>query len=230
MTGAIANGAGVVLGTYLASLITRQMPRSAVETMRTGLGLFTLTIGLGMGMRASHPLAILLALAIGGVIGSWCGITERLRRLDKRVDKGTSDNTESTVSPMLTASLLFCVGPMAILGAINDGLRGDPNLLYVKTILDFFTAAVLAASIGKRVGFAAVPLVLYEGVLTVLAHNAGPILREFVVNDLTGCGGLLIIALAIDPLLDLKRISVADFLPALALVIPLSFFCEWAKL
>jgi uncharacterized membrane protein YqgA involved in biofilm formation len=167
---------------------------------------------------------VLLALLFGGLLGEWWQIEEALERfsafMEKRFAGGEGGTETNFVVGMTTASLLFIIGPMAILGSIQDGLSGDFTLLLIKSILDFFAAMAFASTLGVGVLFSAFPLLVYQGGITLLAGTADALLTEAMVTEMTASGGVILVALAISSLLEIKKIRVGNLLPAL-LVAPL---------
>ena len=228
LKGAVLNAAAILIGGAAVCIARRQPPPEVVRGVQVALGLFTLSMGVAMSAHPSHPLAVLLALTIGTGTGYALNLGKRLT-VRNRVNESGSDG-EARKSGIVTASLLFCVGPMAILGAIQEGLQGDISLLSVKSVLDFFTAAILTITLGPRVLLAALPVLAYEGLLTFSARIIQPVVDGFVMQDIVACGGLMTVAIAIGPLLSLAELTVANFLPSLILIVPLSLACARARL
>ncbi len=187
--------------------------------MLAGLGLVTLVIGvdLALAWRDTNPLYVMGGVLIGGMTGEALGIERRLAGLGDRLQARVSQDESSTVSEaFFTASLLFCVGPLAVVGAIQDGLQGDYQALATKALLDGFASIALAGTLGWGVGLAAVSVFVYQGAIANLATLFQSLLPEHgeALAALTSAGGVLIIGIALK-LLDLKDVRVGNFLPAL---------------
>lgn len=223
MTGTIINVVTVFLGTALGVLLGGRLTERMSETVLRGLGLVTAAIGLQMFLDTGNVLIVLGAMLVGGILGEWWGIEARLNRLGEWLEarfNRDGDDAESAnrfIRGFVTASLLFCVGPMAILGSIQDGLIGDYRLLAIKSMLDGFAALAFASSLGVGVGFSILPLLFYQGGISLLAAQAQSVLTPDMIAELTATGGVLILGISISTLLEIKPIRVGNFLPALVL-------------
>jgi hypothetical protein len=188
------------------------------------LGLFTAAIGFQMFLKAENPLIVLGALIVGGLIGEWWKIETRVQSLgiwlEKRVTGGSEGSSSHFVRGFLSASLLFCTGPMAVLGSISDGLRGDYLTLSIKSILDGFISIAFASTLGIGVAFSALPIFVYQGSISLLAAQLNSIMSNSMMNEMTATGGILLIGIGISSLLEIKKIRIGSFLPAL-IVAPL---------
>ncbi|GAG06024.1 unnamed protein product [marine sediment metagenome] len=183
----------------------------------------TLAVGMSMAITTKSFVLVLVSIIIGGILGEWWRLEERLDGAGKWLE------TKASRFPFLargeftkgfvTASLVFCVGPMTVLGSIQDGLSGDHTLLAVKSVLDGFSSLVFAASMGMGATFAAITVLVYQGILTLGASLFQTILTDAMITEMTATGGVMILGIGL-LLLEIKRVRVANFLPALA-VIPL---------
>jgi hypothetical protein len=188
-----------------------------------GLALFTAAIGIQMFLTTENAIIVLGSLLVGGILGEWWRIEGRLQELgawlEKRFAGGSGEVSASNrfIRGFLTASLVFCVGPMTILGSIQDGLTGDYNLLAIKSVLDGFAALAFASMLGVGVLFSTLVILVYQGGLSLLAFQAQALISEAMMNEMTAVGGILLVGLAISSLLELKPIRVGNFLPALAI-------------
>jgi uncharacterized membrane protein YqgA involved in biofilm formation len=215
MTGTLINTATVVVGSTLGVLLRSRFPDRVRHMVMWGVGLISLIIGLQMSLSTRNILIVLGSLLTGGIIGELIRLHEGLNRLGEMVQAKLTAEKDSTFSRgFVTASLLFCVGPMTILGSIQDGLSGDYTLLATKSILDGFGSLALAASMGWGVLFAALTVLVYQGGLTLGAGLVKALLTEPMVAEMTATGGTLILAIGLN-LFDLTPIRVANFLPAL---------------
>jgi uncharacterized protein len=180
-----------------------------------GAGLVSLVIGLQMSLSTKNILVVLGSLLAGGIVGELIRLHEGLNKLGDALQVEFSPGKDSTFSKgFVTASLLFCVGPMTVLGSIQDGLNGDYTLLATKSILDGFASLAFAASMGWGVVFAALTILIYQGGLTLGAGLVKTVLTEPMVVEMTATGGTLILAIGLN-LLELTTVRVANFLPAL---------------
>lgn len=161
-----------------------------------------------------EAIVVLISLAIGGIIGELLDIESFLERLGDTLKKKTSSNVSTFTQGFMAASLLFCIGPMAITGAIEDGIKGSYNILLTKSIMDGISSIVLSASLGIGVIFSALVVFGYQGVLTILASMIGSLLPDSSVNCITIVGGLMIIGIGIN-LLGIGKIKVGNLLPGL---------------
>ena len=224
MTGTLLNIAAVLIGGTLGLLLGSRVPERLKATVIAGMGLFTGAIGIQMFLKTENSLIVLGALLIGALLGEWWRIEDGLQALgqilEKRFSK-TGEEPEGTTSKFvrgfLTSSLLFCVGPLAILGSFQDGLTGNYNLLAVKSVLDGFASLAFASTLGPGVLFSAFMVLVYQGGISLLAAQLNSIVTSSMMNEMTATGGVILVGLAISSLLEIKKIRVGNFLPALAI-------------
>jgi uncharacterized protein len=215
MTGTLINTATVIVGSTVGTFLRSRFPDRVRQMVVWGVGLVSLVIGLQMSLSTKNILVVLGSLLTGGIIGELIGLEEGLKKVGDKLQAKLSTEKDSTFSKgFVTSSLLFCVGPMTILGSIQDGLSGDYTLLATKSILDGFASLALAASMGWGVLFAALTVLIYQGSLTLGAGLVKTLLTEPMVAEMTATGGTLILAIGLN-LLDLTAIRVANFLPGL---------------
>jgi uncharacterized membrane protein YqgA involved in biofilm formation len=219
MTGTFLNVATVLLGGALGLLLGPRLPDRIRETVVAGLGLFTAAIGLDLFLDTQSAIVVLASLLIGGVVGEWAQIEELLARmgewLQRRFATRSKGGSSRFVRGFLTASLVFCVGPLTILGSIQDGLTGDYQLLAIKSVLDGFAAMVFASTLGVGVLFSTLVILIYQGALSLLAVQAQAVFTQAMITELSATGGILLLGIAVSRLLELKPIRVGNFLPAL---------------
>lgn len=224
MTGTLLNIATVIVGSIIGLIFGARIPAKLKETVIAGMGLFTVAMGLQMFLKTENPLIVLGALLIGTLLGEWWRIEDGLHRLgeilEQRFSREEDDGSNKFVRGFLTASLLFCVGPMTILGSIQDGLTGDYNLLAVKSVLDGFASIAFASTLGIGVAFSSLIILVYQGGISLLAGQLNAIVNASMMNELTAAGGVLLMGVGISNLLEIKKIRVGNMLPAL-LVAPL---------
>jgi uncharacterized membrane protein YqgA involved in biofilm formation len=230
MTGTIINVIAILVGGALGTFLGSRLPDRIRQTVMAGMGLFVLAIGLQMFLKTANSLVVLASLVVGIVLGEWWQIEEGIRWmgrvLEKRVmpQNGTLEEhqvrQERFVRGFFTASLLFCVGPIAILGSIQDGLTGNYQLLAVKSVLDGFASIAFASSLGVGVLFSALPILLYQGGISLAATQIQPFFTNPMMIEMTATGGILLMAIAVSSLLEVKHIRTGNLLPAL-IVAPL---------
>jgi uncharacterized membrane protein YqgA involved in biofilm formation len=224
MLGTFVNVGAVLLGTGIGVAVGSRLGSGLQQRVLAGLGLVTAVIGvdLALAWRDTSPLYVLGAVLLGGLVGEAIGIEARLARLGDRIQaqvarKRDPSRPASTVSEaFFTASLLFCVGPLTVVGSFEDGLRGNIEPLATKSMLDGFASIALASTLGAGVAFAAVTVLLVQGALTLGASLFEDLLRGEALSAMTSTGGVLIIGIALK-LLDLKDVKVGNFLPALVI-------------
>ncbi len=221
MTGTIINVAAILIGGTIGLLFGSRIPERFKNTVIAGMGLFTAAMGLQMFLKSVNPLIVLGALIIGAMLGEWIGIEDWLQALGETLEKRFSQDTEMGASSrfvrgFMVASLLFCIGPMAILGSIQDGLTGDYNLLAVKSTLDGFASIAFASTLGIGVMFSSVIILVYQGGISLMAGQLNAIVTDPMMAEMTATGGVILMGVAFSNLLEIKKIRVGNFLPALA--------------
>ncbi len=220
MTGTLLNIGAVLIGGALGLLFGGRLPERVRETVVAGLGLFTAAIGVRMFLQTENPIVALGSVLVGGLLGEWWRIEDGLKAVGARLEARFAPGGESGVGSrfvrgFLTASLVFCVGPMTIVGSIQDGLSGDFSLLAIKSVLDGFAALAFASMLGPGVLFSALVIAVYQGGLSLLASQAQAVLTDPMMAEMTAVGGILLLGIAISSLLELRPIRVGNLLPAL---------------
>jgi uncharacterized protein len=225
MVGTLINVGTVLAGTAIGAAVGPRLPDRIQQRVLAGLGMITLAIGIdlalawgGEGTSTSTPLYVLAGILLGGILGEALGIERRLERLGDRVQERLAGaEAHSTVSEgFVTASLLFCVGSLTVVGSIQDGLTGDYELLATKAVLDGFAAVALAATLGWGVGLAALTVLLIQGAITLGAGLFEDVLVGESLAVLTSAGGVTIVGISLK-LLDVADVKVGNFLPALVI-------------
>ncbi len=219
MTGTFINVGTVLAGTLIGTLVGRRLPEGLQQRVMAGLGLVTLVIGVdsALAWNDTNPLYVLGGVLLGGLVGEAIGIERWLERLGDRIQRAVAGEGHSTVSEgFVTASLLFCVGPLTVLGSIEDGLTDEYTQLATKSVLDGFASIALAAGLGWGVGLAAITVLVVQGAITLGAGAFDDILTGETLDALTSAGGILIIGISLK-LLELKDVKVGNFLPALVI-------------
>lgn len=224
MTGTIINVIAIIVGSILGLLFGARLSDQLKSTIISGLGLFLLAMGLQMFLKTENSLVVLGALLFGTLLGEWWRIEDGLHRLgeflESRFSRQEGDGSSRFVRGFMTASLLFCIGPVAILGSIQNGLTGDYNLLVVKSVIDGFASIAFASTLGIGVAFSSLIIFFYQGGISLMAAQLNAVVTTSMMNELTATGGILLIGIGISNLLELKKIRVGNMLPAL-LIAPL---------
>jgi hypothetical protein len=229
MVGTFVNTACILLGGFLGVLLGSNLKDNLKQTVVSGLGLFTLAYAVSLFLVTQNALIVLGSIVIGILLGEWWRIEDGLTwlgtRLESKVNKGNGGAVGSArfIKGFLTSTLLFVIGPMAILGSIQDGLTGDFNTLLIKSVLDGFTAMAFASTLGVGVMFSAVPVLLYQGAITLLAQQVQKFATPEMMNELSATGGVILAGLAISSILEIKKIRTGNFLPAL-IIAPIIVF------
>jgi uncharacterized membrane protein YqgA involved in biofilm formation len=221
MTGTFINVAAILIGGTIGLIFGSRIPERFKNTVIAGMGLFTMAMGLQMFFKSNNQLIVLGAIIIGAMLGEWIGIEDWLQSFGQTLEKRFSRDTETGagskfVRGFMVSSLLFCIGPMAILGSIQDGLTGDYKLLAVKSTLDGFASIAFASTLGIGVMFSSIIILIYQGGISLLAHQLNAIVTDPMMAEMTATGGVILMGVAINNLLELKKIRVGNFLPALA--------------
>jgi uncharacterized protein len=226
LTGTIINVITVVIGGTLGTLLGARLPDKMRETVMHGLGLLTFVIGLQMALSTHNILIVMASILLGGIIGEGLRIQDGLDAIGKNLEQRFARGGEAGkfTRGFVTASLVFCIGPLSILGAIQDGLLGDFNLLAIKSTLDGFAGLAFASTLGIGVAFAALTVFVYQGAISVgsmlLGSALGSVTRDTPwVIEMSATGGVLIMGISL-LLLDLKQVRIANLLPAV-LIAPL---------
>jgi hypothetical protein len=223
MFGTIVNTIAVILGSTLGLIIHSRLPKNITTIAFQGIGLFTLVIGFSMALKTQNFLLMIFSILIGAIIGELIDISARLDTFSEFLKRKAKIRSETFSEGLVTAFLLFCMGSMTILGAIEEGMGSPPNLFFAKSVLDGFSSIALAATFGIGVMFSAVPLLIYQGALTLLAGSLETLISEPIITEISAVGGLILIGLGIN-ILEIKEIKILNMLPALLISLVLSYF------
>jgi uncharacterized membrane protein YqgA involved in biofilm formation len=220
--GTLANAGAIVAGSLVGILMHGRFPENVKRIVFQGLGLSVLLIGLQMSLKMDRPLLVVFSMVLGGIAGELLRIEDHLESLGERVKTLARSRNAMFTDGFVSASLIYCVGSMAILGSLDDGLRNDPTILFTKATLDGFASIPLASTYGVGVMFSAVPVFLYQGAITLGAGSVREFVTPELLTQITATGGLLILSIGVN-LLGFMQIRVGNFLPALAFAALLSF-------
>lgn len=230
MVGTFINIAAVSVGSIVGVALGSRFPQRIQEIVFDALGLLTLFIGFQMASKTENVLVVLGALLTGGITGELLRLEDRLNRLGEILQKTFSmERHKKFVEGFVTASLLFCVGPMAILGSIRDGLTGDYTILAIKSMLDGFASLGFASALGWGVLFSTITVFVFQGSITLSASWIQNLLTTSMINEMTAAGGLIIVGIGIR-LLKIRDIRVGNFLPALIIAPTTVFALDRIKL
>lgn len=224
MLGTIVNCLAITAGAFVGLLFRNGIPERYNRTVMQAIALSVMLIGVKSALGSDDLLVIIICLAAGALVGEFIGIEAYLKRLGDFLERkfaksGAGNNSISTA--FVTASLLYCIGSMAIVGALESGLAGNHDTLFAKAFLDGITAIILTASLGFGVMLSAVPVLIYQGAITLAAGVMKPYLIPAVVSQMSAVGGLLILAIGLNILRE-KKIAVGNMLPAIFL--PLAYY------
>ena len=218
MIGTLVNTAAVIIGGLLGLVLNKRMPDRVTTIYFLAIGLFTLAIGASMAVSMEKILIIVSSLAIGSLFGEWWDLENSVEKLSEHLKKRFKIGNEKFSEGLVTSFLLFCVGSMTILGTIQEGTGGSPDLLFTKSTMDFFSALLLASAMGIGVVFSSVPLFIFQAALTLLARYAANFFSDDIILGLTNVGGILLIGLGIN-ILGIKKLRIMNMLPSLIVVV-----------
>lgn len=223
MLGTLINVGTVILGSLIGLIIHAKLPERLTRIAFQGIGLFTVFLGFTMAAKTNNFLVMIFSIVPGSIIGELIGIEKHMDRLGERIKQKIGSKNKSFSEGFVTAFLLFCMGSMTILGSIEEGLGGRPNLLIAKSVLDGFSSLALSASLGIGVIFSVLPLLVYQGGITLFASSLQQFFTATLINELSAVGGLLLIGLGIN-ILEIKRLSILNMLPSLVIAVILAYF------
>jgi hypothetical protein len=226
MTGTFINVAAIIVGSLIGLLVGNRIPEKTRKTLVSGLGLFTLAYGVFIFGKTQNMLIPLFSIVLGTIIGELLKIEERMNGLGEGIQRklaswnpSLTGESQKFVTGFVSASLLFCIGPMAILGSIQDGLSGDFQMLAIKSLLDGIASIAFASTLGVGVIFSAGAVLIYQGAISLLASWIGQSFGDAVVAEMTATGGVILAGIALSNLLQIKKIRTGSFLPALFLAV-----------
>ncbi len=220
MLGTWINFAAIIIGGCIGVFLGSRLPERVKNTVIAGMGLFVIALGIQMFLKTTNSIIPLGGLLIGSLLGEWWKIEEGFSNLggwlERRIlPQKEEGGQEKFIRGFLSASVLFCAGPIAILGSIQGGLTGDTQMLIVKSILDGFITMSFASTMGVGVAFSALPVLIYQGAITLLAFQLKPIATGLMLSEMTAAGGLVLMAVGISSVLNMYKIRVGSFIPAL---------------
>jgi uncharacterized membrane protein YqgA involved in biofilm formation len=226
MTGTLVNAAAVAAGSGLGLLVHSRLNERFISITFQAIGLFTLFLGVNMALKTANLMIPIFSILIGGLIGESLKLEERTHSFTEKIKVKFKFKHEHFSEGLITAFLIFCIGSMTILGAIEEGLGNPPRLLLTKSILDGFASIALASSLGIGVLFSFVPLLIFQGAITLLAGQTQQILSPALIQEVTTVGGLLILGLGIN-LLEIKKLRILNMIPSLIVAGGLFYLIQW---
>ena len=217
-SGVLVNVLTVLIGSTVGLLLKKQIPERLTSAVMTAIGLCTVAIGVTGVIKGENQLVMIISLVLGTIVGTLLDIDGKLTKIGDRLQKKKGENEKNTFSQgFVTASLLFCVGAMTIVGSMNAGISGDNQMLYTKSVLDLISSTMLGASLGIGVLCSSAFVLVFQGGLVALSMALGSFLNDFAVAELICAGSVMIIALGLN-LIGVTKIKVANLLPALVFV------------
>ncbi len=225
LLGTFVNMILVISGGLIGLFLGSRFPKKLSDSLMKALGLCTLLIGISGLSKGENQLITIISIAIGTVIGELLDLDGKLTDLGDSIEKRfKKDSDNVTIAEgFVNASLLFCVGAMAIVGSLQSGLVGDNSMIYTKSLLDFTAAIIFASTLGVGVLLSAFPILIYQGGIVLLAHFLAPFLTDVVIGDMTATGSLIIIGLALN-MLGITKLKVMNMVPAIFLPILMHLF------
>ena len=217
MIGTLVNTAAVIVGGAIGLLLKKNMPQRITTIYFQAVGLFTLAIGISMVVKMDHILIVVASMALGSLLGEWLNIEAGAEKLSEYLKKKFRIGSDKFSEGLITAFLLFCIGSMTILGTIQEGTGGSSDLLFTKSLMDFFSSILLASAFGFGVIISAIPLFIFQTILTLIAMYACRLFTPEIIQGLTSVGGILLIGLGIN-ILEIKKLRIMNMLPALVVV------------
>ncbi|MHC0039367.1 DUF554 domain-containing protein [Pseudoneobacillus sp. C159] len=221
LLGTLVNGLLIVIGTLLGKVFHR-IPEGMKSTVLQAIGLAVMVLGLQMGFKSGNFLIVIISLALGAVLGEYFALDDKLQKLGNWLEKKMGSKGKGSISEgFVTATLIFVIGAMSIIGALDSGIRGDHDVLYTKAIIDGFTSIILTTTLGIGVIFSAIPVVLYQGAIALFATQIDQIVPELLmeqfIKEMTATGGIMIFAIGLN-LTGILKVRVANLLPGILVV------------
>lgn len=223
LLGTLVNVVLVLIGGFVGLFLKKGISKRFSDLIMHAIALVTMVIGINFATASENMLIVIISLVVGALIGEGINIDKRLNQLGDLIKSKVKSESGNVGEGFVTATLLFCVGSMAIMGALDSGLRGDHTVLYTKAIMDGISALIFASSMGIGVLLSAVPILFYQGSITLLSSFIQPYLTQSMMTEMNGVGGILLIGLGIS-ILGIKEIKVSNLLPALVIPVILLAF------
>jgi uncharacterized membrane protein YqgA involved in biofilm formation len=214
LLGSIVNAAAIIAGGLAGTVVKKGLSERFSNIIISALGILTVAIGATFAVQSKEIIVVAFSLVLGSVSGEWINIEKRMNDLGDYVQNRLESNGGNFSEGFVTASLLFCVGSMAIMGSLQSGLMNDHSILFTKALMDGVISVVFASTMGIGVAASFVPVFVYQGGISLMASVIAPYLSEAVMTEMTATGGILLIGVGIN-ILELKKIKVGNMLPAI---------------
>lgn len=221
MFGVIVNVIAIVIGSSIGLLLKKGLPEKIKTIVIQAIGLATVAIGIADAIKTDNPLLLILSLVIGGIIGTILMIDHRLEKAGEYAESKFSEEDSGFAKGFVLATLVYCIGAMAIVGSIEAGVQGDYSTLYIKSLLDGVTAIIFTSTLGIGVMFSIIPVFIYQGTMVLLGIQLEPLLTDQMITEMSAVGGVLIFGIGLN-LLNIKKLNLGDLLPAI--FIPIIYF------
>ncbi len=222
LMGTLINVVAVIIGSLIGLLLNKKLPQKIITIIFQVMGLFTLVLGISMSLKTEHYLVVIGSLVLGAVIGEWIDLDKYMNRWSEKLKRRLKLGNEKFSDGLITAFLLYCMGAMTILGAIEEGVEGSYDILLMKSLMDGVSSIALASALGIGVIFSTIPMLVYQGGLTLFSSYIGDQFTDVIISDLSATGGILLIGLGIN-ILEIKRLKILNMIPALVIVVILSY-------
>ena len=223
MNGTLVNGIAIIVGSFIGIVLKSGFIKAKSKAIMGALGLSTLIIGFQGVINYANVLLLIVALAVGVLMGEFLKLDDHINHFAYALEKRFAKGSDSTFAQgFVTASILFGVGAMAIVGSLESGLRQNETILYTKSLLDFISSIVFASTYGWGVLFSAFVIVIYQGAITLLSTFVAPVMTDIMITDISAVGSALIIAIGLN-MLEMTKLKLANFLPAIGVMIILSY-------
>ena len=216
MIGTLVNAGAIIIGALIGTLLRRGIGQKLGDTVMAGIGLCVLFIGIKGSLAGKSALVLIVSMVLGGIVGHLCDLDGRIGRLGDRIqERARKRGSSSPVSQaFVTATLLYCVGAMAIVGPIESGMAGDHTTLFIKALLDGITAVIFASQLGFGVALSAIPVLVYQGAIALLSGLIAPYMSEVVIAETSCIGYVLIIGIGLN-MLKITRLKLMNYVPGI---------------
>lgn len=227
LLGSIVNGLAIIFGA-LIGLFIKNIPERMKNLVIQSISLVIIVLGITMAMKTNQVLIVVFSLALGAIVGEWLDLEGKLDKLGTFIERKVNTKQEGSISKgFVTSTLLFCVGAMAILGAMDSGLRHNHEILYTKSMMDGFLSIILTSTLGIGVLFSFIPVLIYEGFIAIFASFVPNLVTHSLLNaiiaEISGTGGILLLALGFNSL-GLTKIKIGNMLPSILFALLLTIF------
>lgn len=221
MLGTIVNSFAIIIGSLLGVMLNKGIKDDYKDTIMDGIALTVIVIGITSGIKSENIILVISSVVVGSLIGEIIGIERKLDNLGSRLQAAVGKRDSNFSEAFVTASLVFSIGAMAIVGALESGIQGNHSTLYAKSILDGISSIIFASTLGIGVAFSAISVFLYQGLIVLLSSSIKDVFTPELINEMSAVGGILIMAIGIN-ILEIKKIKIGNMLPAI--FIPILFF------